>query len=173
MRTCALVRDGAVLRLHPFNEDEELPVLAANKGVWLPVEEDHAECDPATQVLLDPVTTVEEDRVVVGCPVREKTPLEVAAMREAKVAEVKAEASARILALYPAWKQTNMLARGVELASIRVVQPWTPEEEAESALLLGRWAEVKAIRELSDALEASIPQDAAGIAAFDPSQGWD
>lgn len=75
---------------------------------------------------------------------------------EEAVAGVKAEASRRIGAKYPSWKQINMIARGVELAETQAAR--TPIEAAEAQALLAAWAEVKAIRAASDAIEAEIAQ---------------
>lgn len=75
--------------------------------------------------------------------------------------EIKKEASKRILARYPDWKQRNMTARGVELVFTLVKKGWTKEEEAEAAELQAAWDEIKAVRAASDALEAmpTVPKD--------------
>lgn len=169
----ALVRDGQIVRHELFAEDSPPPVLAANKGAWLPVVTEDPAFNPITQVRGDAETLVEPTQVLVTATVRDKTEGEVAAMRAAKIAAVKEAASARILALYPSWRQTNMLARGFELTYRRFAGALTPDEEAEVAALQASWDDVKAIREASNALEASVPSDAIEIDAFDPTQGWD
>lgn len=75
---------------------------------------------------------------------------------------VKNEARRRILARFPEWKQTNMVARSVELQDVwRKVGAWTAEEQAEADALAAAWAWIKAIRLRSDQLEAldPIPED--------------
>lgn len=68
---------------------------------------------------------------------------------------VKAEARRRILDRYPDWKQTNMLARSVEL--VKKGASLTPEETVESQQLEAVWAWIKAVRAASDQLEAMTP----------------
>ena len=169
----ALVRDGQIVRHEMFSENAPAPVLAANKGAWLPVVTEDPAFNPITQVRGETEVVVEEGRVLITAAVRDKTDAEIAAMRAAKITAIKAAAGERILALYPAWKQTNMLARGFELTYRRFAGELTPEEDAEVAALQAAWDAVKALRETSDALEASVPSDAIGIDAFDTTEGWD
>lgn len=68
---------------------------------------------------------------------------------------VKAEARRRILDRYPDWKQTNMLARSVEL--VKKGNTLTPEELTETQQLEAVWAWIKAVRTASDQLEAMTP----------------
>jgi hypothetical protein len=73
-------------------------------------------------------------------------------------ASVKAEASRRILARYPDWKQRNMTARGVELLNRRLVAgAWTEAETAEAGALQAAWDWITAMRVASNALEALAP----------------
>jgi len=73
-------------------------------------------------------------------------------------AAVKAECRARILARYPEWKQTNIIARSVELQDIwRTAGGWTKAEAAEADAIKSIWAWVKSVRSASDALEAMTP----------------
>lgn len=89
---------------------------------------------------------VEADRVLV---VRTAPPI--------TAAHVKAEASRRITARYPAWKQTNMLARGVELQNWRLNGSWTEAETAEAKALDAAWTWVRATRAASDEIETMQP----------------
>jgi hypothetical protein len=73
---------------------------------------------------------------------------------------VKAEASRRILSVYPAWRQANMTARGTELTNIRHDRTWTPEEQADADALQASWDWIKQVRAASDAIEAEIPAGA-------------
>ncbi len=169
----ARILGGEVLDHRMFASADDVPDLAESKGRWVPVVTEDSAFDARTQVLGDEVRTVEADRVMLSRPVRSKSPEEVADMREAKIVEIKAEASRRILDPFPAWRQTNMLARGVELMNLRADQGLTPEEEAEAADLQAAWDQVKAIRAASDSIEASVPEDALGICAVDVTAGWD
>jgi hypothetical protein len=79
-------------------------------------------------------------------------------MAELPSSAVKTEARRRIVARYPDWKQANMLARGLELQDIfRRVGAWTAAEQAEAAALDAAWAWIKAIRQVSDSIEAMQP----------------
>jgi hypothetical protein len=83
------------------------------------------------------------------------------------LADIKAEAERRILALLPEWKQRNLTARGVELVLALVKnRGWSPEEAAEAAQIQAQWNKVNAIRDRSNDLEQSLPADFAG------NQNW-
>jgi hypothetical protein len=73
--------------------------------------------------------------------------------------EIKAEAQKRILLISPAWKQSNMIARVLELVRDNGanVTDWPIAYRNENALYQGAWDRIKAIRTFSDALEASPP----------------
>lgn len=79
-----------------------------------------------------------------------------------RVRYIKQEAQRRITGRFPAWKQTNMIARGVELQDIwRQNGAWTDAEAAEAATLQAAWDWIKAVRARSDALEADPELDIA------------
>jgi hypothetical protein len=87
----------------------------------------------------------------------EPTPRPLEHIREMLKNEVKQEARYIILKVFPDWKQTNMVARGVELQdSWRVNGTWTDSEKEEAALLAAAWSWIKAVREHSNVLEAEI-----------------
>ena len=67
-----------------------------------------------------------------------------------KIAETKAEANRRILAILPEWKQRNYTARAVEKVAAGEVgdDEWNAMNAA--------WTAIKAIRLASDAIEAEI-----------------
>ena len=69
---------------------------------------------------------------------------------------VKQEASRRITAICPEWKQRNLTARAAELA-IKGVTNWTAEEQAEHAAGQAVWDQIKVVRARSDELEAMDP----------------
>lgn len=81
--------------------------------------------------------------------------------------QIKAEARRRILAVFPDWKQTNMVARGVELVRIKAEGgAWSTGEAVEAAALDAAWAWIKSVRAASDALELDPPAD------FAADQHW-
>lgn len=72
--------------------------------------------------------------------------------------QIKNEARRRISEKFPEWKQTNMVARGVELQDIwRLNGVWTAQEQAEATALKSVWTWIKSVRTASDTLEAMIP----------------
>ncbi len=73
-------------------------------------------------------------------------------------ADVKTEARRRILSAFPEWKQTNMIARGLELQDVwRRNGSWSAGEQAESDALAAAWAWIKLVRAASDGIEAINP----------------
>lgn len=111
---------------------------------------------------------------VEGAPVWMWSPAGLANFRAHRVAEIKAEAGRRILAAYPLWKQSNLNKRASELNDIRFDRALTEAEDAERLALRAAAAWVDAVRAASNALEAALPSDAAGLAAFDAgvAAGW-
>lgn len=73
-----------------------------------------------------------------------------------KIAAIKSEAQARIYTKVPAWKQTNLLARSIELRDIKAEREWTVKEAAEDAAIKSLWAAVKQIRLESDTAETAV-----------------
>ena len=69
---------------------------------------------------------------------------------------VKQEASRRILAICPEWKQRNLTAQAVQLAK-KGEANWTPEEHAAWDAGEALWNQIAAIRAKSDVLEAMDP----------------
>lgn len=99
------------------------------------------------------------------------------ALRAAAVAAVKAEASARILAAFPMWKQMNLNARATELTNALAANGAYTEAEAIEALRLQAvWAWIRSVRAASDAIEAALAQASpAELEAFDaaaPAEGF-
>ncbi|MES0811289.1 hypothetical protein ABLO27_17520 [Roseibium sp. SCPC15] len=70
---------------------------------------------------------------------------------------IKAEAARRILEVAPEWYQRNLTARAAEL-SLKGVDNWTAEEQAEVAEGQAIWDKIKGIRAASNALEAMDPR---------------
>lgn len=69
---------------------------------------------------------------------------------------VKQEASRRILAICPEWKQRNLTAQAAQLAK-KGEANWTPEEQAAWGAGEALWNQIAAIRAKSDVLEAMNP----------------
>lgn len=117
---------------------------------WLPVESD-AVGTPGALTGASTAVVVEQTRVV------KRTTHAVVAIETQKLA-VKNEARRRILARYPEWKQTNMVARGLELQEIwRQAGAWTAEEQAEANALAAASGWIKAVRAASDLIELMSP----------------
>lgn len=105
---------------------------------------------------------------------RAMTVEEVAGLTVQRISEVKAEASRRILAAFPTWKQANMNMRATELVDLRVDGSLTVEQEAERQALITASAWIKGVREASNLIEADLPADAAGLVLFAAAEaaGW-
>jgi hypothetical protein len=74
-----------------------------------------------------------------------------------RIAQIKAEAGARILSRWPDWMQRNALARGAELAMAQATRGHlTPAEGVDAAALTSMWSAIQAIRKASDAAEAAV-----------------
>ena len=88
---------------------------------------------------------------------RDGPPVPTAAeVRARMILWVKAEAERRILAIVPAWKQRNLLARAALLAE-KGRDAWSDAELAEWNAGEAIWAQVVAIRTASDRIEAMTP----------------
>lgn len=81
---------------------------------------------------------------------RDLTAEESDALKAGLIAETKAEANRRILAILPEWKQRNYTARAVE--KVAAGEVGDDEWNAMSAA----WTAIKAVRVASDAIEAEI-----------------
>ena len=75
------------------------------------------------------------------------------------VADVKAEARRRIEAIMPPYKQSNFHAQFAEavLTHGADAAAWPPELQATLSAAMAQWAQIKAIRARSDAIEAMTP----------------
>lgn len=111
---------------------------------------------------------------VAGVPTWVWSEAGIESLRACRIAEVKAEAGRRILALYPTWKQANMNMRATELVDVRLDRELTTEESAERLAMLSAAAWIKDVRAASDAIEAALPNDAEGLCAFvaATADGW-
>lgn len=181
IRAYAQVNAAGEILARRDREEETVPppeALAAHKPRWLPiVAEDPPPVTPGAEVREGPVEVVDLVAGVVrlAYSVRESTPEEVAELRAAKVAAIKAEATRRILALMPEHDQRNSLALGMEMVTTYGPDPagWPAEMRARYEADLAIWTEIKAIRARSDQLEAALPEDPAELWAVDPLVGWD
>ena len=85
--------------------------------------------------------------------------------------KIKLLARARILNVFPEWKQANMTARSVELTRARIDGALTAGEQAEEAAILAVWDWVKSVRAHSDTMEAAY-EAAEDKQGFDYMAGW-
>lgn len=131
------------------------PSVAVKPGYrWVPVVNETV----GTAGALTSATTTD---VVEATRVVRRTTHAAVATEQQKLA-VKNECRRRILSRFPEWKQTNMVARGVELQEIwRQSGAWTAEEQAEANALAAAWGWIKAVRAASDLIEllSPIPAD--------------
>lgn len=175
MSTYHLIRDGEIVASRDFPEGEEVPKLAANKGVWAPEIVVDPDFDPSTQVREGPVQQIRGSSVLLVYTVRAKSADEVGDLRAGVIAAIRAEAKRRILDIMDEDRQRNSLARGVELITTLGPDPakWPAEDQQTYAVVSAEWGQIKAIRARSDVLEAALPRDAKALSAFDPLAGWD
>jgi hypothetical protein len=95
------------------------------------------------------------------------SPQDLAALRAAKVAEIDAEAERRTLAIMGRRRQLRTIAMGMAAITQHGADAsaWPDDLKAAYATAVAAWAAISAIEDAADALEASVPNDAAGIAA--------
>lgn len=129
---------------------------------------------PLGKVCLGRSVVVQDFVPSIVLSLREYTSEEIAALASQRIAEIKAEASRRILSRFPTWKQANMNMRATELVDVRLDRELTTEETAERDALLAAAAWIKAVRTASDDIEAALPDDAEGLSAFSAAaaDGW-
>ena len=75
-----------------------------------------------------------------------------------KVAAIKAEAQRRIYLVLPAYKQTNLMAQGLQntLTYGDDSTKWPADQQALKAYTDARWLRIKALRDASNAIEAKL-----------------
>jgi len=73
--------------------------------------------------------------------------------------DVRAEASRRIQASLPMWKQNNLAARSIELLDIATGRALDADEQAEKDAIQAAWDWVKSVRAASDLMEPAPPVD--------------
>lgn len=177
MTRYALVKDGDIISPNVQEPNVDQTLLAEGKPRRLPVVTVGAEFDPVSQVREGPDLSVDGDTVVESWTVRDKNADEIAEMKSAKVAVIKAEARRRILAVMPEHAQLNALALGQEMTLLHGPDPsgWPTQALAVYAEVMPKWAVIKAIRAASDAMEADVASldTPAEIAGYDISTGWE
>ena len=77
--------------------------------------------------------------------------------KEAKIQQIKREAAERINDICPAWKQSNLNARAVELIANKSVNgELTQSEQSEWSNMMQIWQAIKQIRLDSDIAENTV-----------------
>lgn len=103
-------------------------------------------------------------------------PEELAQIRADRVAEIKAEARRRIVAVMDKDQQDNALALGQEMIYTHGLDPstWPAEDRATYEGVMEKWSAIKAIRSASDLIEADLPTSPADLCAFvaATAAGW-
>lgn len=173
--------------------------LAANKPRLLPIVEEGANFDPVSQVREGPETTVEPERVLVAWTVRAKSEAELAAIIEAKVADLEIEYRRRNALPFEAevdgvvrtWHGDPEGMGNVEGINILIAcnpalvsnpRPWKPYEaelinvshDGFAAIGLAFAARKDLNFATLQSLKAAVRAltDPAAVAAFDPLAGW-
>ena len=186
--------NGEVLRTERRTHQLEGLSEHAHKARWLPLVERRAAFDPISQVCEDAGYVVEKSRVVRTYNVRPKNASEIAAMREAKIAEIKAEFRSRSAApiTYAVARKDYLWhadadAVGSILAALLVIsggsRTWTPKDalspvKVTLAELSGLGAAIASRNDVlfaaKKAKEAAVAAltDPASIAAFPVKEGW-
>jgi len=96
------------------------------------------------------------------------TPRPLEEVQQIYLLQIKSQAMSKIYEKYPTWKQDNATSRGVELVHQMATKPLTPEEDAELVAFKAMWAEIKAIRAISDeAEEKMLAMDFEELLAFE------
>lgn len=124
--------------------DPSVPVKSGYR--WLPIETETS-FDGNPLMSSETTTVVEPGRVV-------KRTIGVRRSDAEQKAAVKLEARRRILARFPEWMQTNMVARAVELTRKATL---TDEEQAEERTLIASWGWIKSVRNASNEIEQMSP----------------
>lgn len=106
------------------------------------------------KVLKNGVVVEVPDVEVFGTPEQQE-----ARAAKAHIAAVKAEAYRRITAICPEWKQRNLTAQASILAD-KGRDAWTDDETAAWEAGEAIWADIKALRAASDAIEVMDPRPA-------------
>jgi len=76
--------------------------------------------------------------------------------KQEKILQIKREAAERINEICPAWKQSNLTARAVELNAIRHEREWNEQEVTEWQSMLSIWQAIKQVRACSDLAESAV-----------------
>ncbi len=77
--------------------------------------------------------------------------------KEANISQIKREAAERISDICPAWKQSNLTARAVELIANKSVNgELTQSEQSEWSNMMQIWQALKEIRTGSDTAENTV-----------------
>jgi hypothetical protein len=173
----AKIFNGVLVEYVTAEPQEDVTEARQDKPHVVPVVVENEAYDAVSEAREGPIVFVERDKVRHVYNVRPKSDEEVAVMRLAKVAQIKAEARRRILEILPDYAQVNALARGQEMTMEYGSDPerWPDGAKADHAAVMRKWAAIKALRLRSDELEVELAklQTAALVNNFDPLRGWE
>jgi len=131
----------------------------------------YVETGPAPSRFQHALTTAYENNGWTITATRTAAWSDVSLIRERRMADVRAEAGARILAVLPDWKQRNLTARGVELTA-KGAANWSVDELAEWQAGQILWGWVKSVRAASDAFDLAISVTTDPETAVSMSPAW-
>jgi len=148
-------------RLRRDNPNTSFPkypsdALLAGYDVYPVSTADAPPYDRNTERLVQAEPTLADGKWARGWTVVPLTADELARRRASAVEAVKQEASRRILAIAPDYRQRNLLARSVEL--LRIGEANLTQEQRDEVLAIELiWETIQMIRARSDAIEAMQP----------------
>lgn len=95
-------------------------------------------------------------------------------LKNAAITSIKQTAAAKILAVLPEYKQSNLTARAAELALAGLTRSLTFDEQAEITAGQAYWNRIKAIREHSNSLEEllNLATTVEDFDSIDTVDGW-
>ena len=148
-------------RLRRDNPNTSFPkypsdALLAGYDVYPVSTADAPPYDRNTERLVQAEPTLADGKWARGWTVVPLTADELARRRASAVEAVKQEASRRILAIAPDYRQRNLLARSVEFLRIGEAN-LTPEQRDEVLAMELIWETIQIIRARSDAIESMQP----------------
>jgi len=154
--------NGVTESMSPGESDEDHIAL----GLYPQSEEDD-EFDYDTQNLTGAEWVVEGTKVVLR---RKAVALDFADVRAQAIESVKGVCGDAILALYPDWKQRNMLE---EMSRLRAKESPSGDDTAALSACQNAWDEINSLRNTSNEMEDAVNAAPDNRSAIDTAAVWD
>ena len=175
-----LALDGNLIRERMFDDGETPPLLASNKGVWLPEEKTDTPFNPLTQTQLDETLKIDStnSKVVKTKAVRDKSADET--KEEIADAQTNLREEYRRIAMGKTFDifaevdhlQAVVHAVGCIVTHGVVTASWPSTDRDKYTAFTTNLATQAALAVRLDELIAAIPASLTAIAAIDPNAGW-